>query len=77
MILCQRSQPQRQLREIGCHPVLVQPVETALRNQTLCVERFVLVGRDARDFIMQMPRFGERVAELAACFYEKRCRPHC
>ena len=58
MILGQRRQPERQLRQIGGHRVLVQPIQAALCDHSLCVERFVLVERNARNFIMRVPRLG-------------------
>ena len=57
MLLGKRRQPQRKLRQINGHLVLVHAIETALGYDAAGMEQFVLVRRNRRKGIGAAPGF--------------------
>ena len=76
MILGQRGQPQRQLRQVCRHGVLVYSVQTPLGDLPLGMKLLVFIRRQDGPLVVRVPRAAQRRAKLAAGFHQKGARAH-
>src|SRR5688572_26305606 len=66
VLACQGREPQRQAGKIGRHRVLVDAVETALRDQAAGMQFLGFVGWDDRPRARVRPGLNEPISQLAA-----------
>src|ERR1700682_4234535 len=76
MVLGERREPERQFREIDRHRILVDAVETPLRDDATRMENLVFVRRDDRKLVVRVPRAKQNRSELPAGFNEECTRPN-
>ena len=76
VVLRQRDEPEGQLGEIHGERVPVHAVEALLGDEAAGEDRFVLVGRNLRAFVVELPGLDQRVAQLAASLHEEGSRAH-
>ena len=76
MIFGQGRQPERQLRQVHGHGILVHAVEAALRDQSAGVQNLILVWRNGRQLLMRVPGHDQHIAKLPTRFHQKRSGAH-
>jgi hypothetical protein len=72
----QGREPQRDLGEVDGDGVAVDAVEAALGDEAAGEDDLVLVGRDRGHLAVRVPRFNQRVAEVAARLDQEGARAH-
>ena len=76
MILGQRRQPQAELAQVHRQRVLVHSVQTPLGDQPPRVQHLILIRRQFRHAVVELPRFDQFIAKLPTGLDQKRRGAH-
>ena len=76
VVASQSGKPQRELRKINGHLVLVHAIKTTLSDQPAGMQQLVFIGRKDGVVVMLVPGLDKGIAKLAARLHKESSRAH-